>query len=305
FFLAKEENAVKFNLYGDIKSFCRDTRDVLMRHEAQNLIPLGNVIIGYEEKDKTGWRDPALWFMATVTDNTGIRMTAIMTPPHNLTLYATDNVISSEAVDCLISGIMENKTAVPGVMTENVLAENFAKAWAAANSVNYSVKENMRIYELVSVNPEIPQIGKMRLLDEKDLSFFPYWIDGFNHDCFGDAPVPKPDLQIYQYHVNKKKIYILENEGTAVSMAQKNREMQSVCGVSMVYTPPYFRGKGYASSLVAGLSRLILDQGFTKCVLYTDLSNPISNSIYQKIGYRPICDSLVISFEGMDQYNKE
>lgn len=31
----------------------------MMRHEAQNLIPLGNVIIGNEGKDKAGWRDPA------------------------------------------------------------------------------------------------------------------------------------------------------------------------------------------------------------------------------------------------------
>jgi ribosomal protein S18 acetylase RimI-like enzyme len=25
-------------------------------------------------------------------------------------------------------------------------------------------------------------------------------------------------------------------------------------------------------------------------VLYTDLSNPTSNSIYQKLGYRPVCE---------------
>jgi predicted GNAT family acetyltransferase len=80
-------------------------------------------------------------------------------------------------------------------------------------------------------------------------------------------------------------------------MVNKNREMRSVCGVSGVYTPPYFRGKGYASSCVAALSRLILERGFTKCVLYTDLANPTSNSIYQKIGYKPVCDSLEIKFE--------
>jgi predicted GNAT family acetyltransferase len=73
--------------------------------------------------------------------------------------------------------------------------------------------------------------------------------------------------------------------------------MQTVCGVSFVYTPPYFRCKGYATSCVAGLSRMLLKEGFTKCVLYTDLANPTSNSIYRKIGYRPICDSLEIKFE--------
>ena len=42
-------------------------------------------------------------------------------------------------------------------------------------------------------------------------------------------------------------------------------------GVAFVYTPPYFRGKGYASSCVAQISQMALDKGFTKCVLYTDL----------------------------------
>jgi predicted GNAT family acetyltransferase len=80
-------------------------------------------------------------------------------------------------------------------------------------------------------------------------------------------------------------------------MAGYTREMQSVIGVAFVYTPPYERRKGYASSIVAQISQLALDKGFTKCALYTDLANPTSNNIYQKIGYRPICDSLQIKFE--------
>ncbi len=49
---------MKCNLYDDVHAFYRDTYDVLMRSEAQNMIPLGNIIIGHEGKDKTDWRDP-------------------------------------------------------------------------------------------------------------------------------------------------------------------------------------------------------------------------------------------------------
>ena len=155
----------------------------------------------------------------------------------------------------------------------------------------------MRQYELTKVNPEIPKIGELRLARQSDMSFLPYWIEGFQYDCFGDDPVPKTDLQLYHYHIDMQLLYVLEDKGMPVSIANKNREMQNVCGVSQVYTPPYFRGRGYATSCVALLSQLILDSGFTKCVLYTDLENPTSNSIYQKIGYVPICDSLDITFE--------
>ena len=295
---------MKFNLYGDVKIFYRDTFNVLMRHEAQNLIPLGNIIIGNAGEDKTGWRDPAAWFMATVTDGADILLTAVMTPPFNLTLYAADNKINDSAIDCLVKGMIAENTAVPGIMSDNVLAERFAKAWAEKKNTAYSIAEKLRIHELREVNPEIPETGKIRPLEEKDLSFFPYWVEGFNHDCFGNEAVPEADIDKYRYSIGRKKVYILEHEGRAVSMASKNREMQSVCGVGMVYTPPYFRGKGCASSCVASLSRLILDKGFSSCVLYTDLANPVSNSIYRKIGYMPVCDSLQIKFEGMQIYNR-
>ena len=288
---------MKFNLYNDVKAFYEDARGVLMRHEAQNLIPLGNLVIGNEGADKTGWRDPAAWFMALISDDKGARLTAIMTPPHNLTLYATDNQIDDEAIACLIKGIDETGSDVPGVMTEKRLAERFAQAFAAARGVNYAVYMKQRIYELSRVNPQIPLIGSLRPAQEKDISFIPFWIEGFNSECFGRVQTVLLDTERFDYEIMTRKLYILEDNGTPVSMAKITREIQTVCGVGFVYTPPYLRSKGYATSCVARISSIALECGFTKCVLYTDLANPVSNSIYQKIGYAPVCDSLEIKFE--------
>jgi len=288
---------MNFNHYNDVNIFYRDTYNILMRSEAQNLIPLSNLIIGNEGKDKTGWRDPGLWFMATVSEKDKILLTAIMTPPYNLTLYATDNIINNEAVTCLIKGIAQTGNRIPGIMTENSLAQYFAEAYAKANNISFYTKTKMRIHELLKVNPDIPQTGALRPARESDMAFLPYWLESFNFDCFGAALNINPDPDYYRYHINGKKLFILEQNGIPVSMAQKSREMRTVCGVSYVYTPPYFRGKGYATSCVAAVSRLILEAGFEKCVLYTDLANPVSNSIYRKIGYNPVCDSLEIKFE--------
>ena len=285
-----------FNLYDDVRTFYNVTYDILMRHEAQNLIPLGNLIIGYEGKDKAGWRDPANWFMSTVSDSAGIQLTAIMTPPHNLTLYATDNVINEAALACLIGGLSETGFSVPGVMTENSLAERFAKLYANEKGTEYAIYKRQRIYELLEVSSEIKTVGEIRLTRESDLSFLPYWVEGFANDCFGTGFNVNVDAEQYRYFILTGKQYVLVVDGTPVSMARIAREMQTVCGVGQVYTPPYFRGRGYATSCVAALSRLILERGYKKCVLYTDLANPTSNSIYQKIGYKPICDSLEIRF---------
>jgi predicted GNAT family acetyltransferase len=38
----------------------------------------------------------------------------------------------------------------------------------------------------------------------------------------------------------------------------------------------------------------VLDQGAASVVLFTDLANPISNSLYIKLGYRPVEDRVLL-----------
>lgn len=288
---------MQFTQYQDVHKFYKDTFDVLMRHEAQNLITLGNVIIGHEGKDKTGWRDPANWLMATISDEKEIKLTALMTPPYDITLYATDNVIDPKAVDCLVDGLADYE--VPGVTTEKNLAESFAKEYTKRKGLTYETSMNQRIYELERVSAGVKQLGKVRLLNEGDMYFFPYWVEAFYAaNVYGKTEMSIPQAaDQYRYRISAKKLYVLEDNGMPVSMAGLTREIQTVVGVSFVYTPPYFRQRGYASSCVAQISQMALDKGFKKCVLYTDLLNPTSNSIYQKIGYAPVCDSLELEFK--------
>jgi len=287
---------MQFTPYTNPTAFHSATYDLLMQHEAQNIIPLGNIIIGHKGEDKTGWRNPANWFMATVSNSTGILLTAIMTPPHNVALYATDNVINHAAIACMISGMAD--TPIPGVLAEKTLAETFAKAYTATKGMKYEVAMDQRIYELTEVNLQIPKIGTLRLLEERDMPFFPYWDSAFGAaGVYGTKTLQEPsDIDLYRYHLDTQKVYILEVDGIPVTMSGFSRAMQNVIGVGRVYTPPYYRGNGYATSCVAQVSQIALDKGFAKCVLYTDLANPTSNSIYQKIGYKPICDSYMLKF---------
>lgn len=288
---------MQFKLFTDVHEFYKDTYNVLMHHEAQNMVILGNIIIGNKGEDKTGWRDPANWVMATVFDTSGIQLTALMTPPHNITLYATENIINHQAINCLIDGLAEYE--IPGVTTEKTLAELFAKEYTTRRGLTFKASMSQRIYQLTTVNPDVKQFGIVRLFEEKDMHFFPYWFEAFNAaGIYGNTKMYIPqDTEAYHYRLSSKKLYVLEVDGAPVSMAGFTREMQTAIGVAFVYTPPYYRGEGYASSCVAQISQIALDKGFTKCVLYTDLLNPTSNSIYQNIGYKAICDSLMLKFE--------
>jgi predicted GNAT family acetyltransferase len=65
--------------------------------------------------------------------------------------------------------------------------------------------------------------------------------------------------------------------------------------IGPVYTPPD-RRRGYASNLVAALSRWQLEDGYRACFLFTDLANPTSNKIYTEIGYIRVCDAAEHAF---------
>jgi predicted GNAT family acetyltransferase len=48
---------------------------------------------------------------------------------------------------------------------------------------------------------------------------------------------------------------------------------------------------------VAALCRRLLSEGSQFCTLYTDLSNPTSNRIYQAIGFRPVDDCAMYALD--------
>ena len=288
---------MKLKIYNDIHEFYRDTYDLLIRHEAQNMILLGNLVIGNKGQDKTDWRDPSQWLMMTVSDEISIKLIALMTPPHHITLYAVDNVIDQESISLLVEGLKGYK--IPGVTSDQALAACFANEYTRQYGTEAQVIMSQRIYQLTSVNPEVKQWGTLRLFEEKDMHYFPYWAEAFSAaGQYGSTEMNMLQQdQPYLYRIATKKFYVLEVDGMPVSMAGFTREMQTAIGVAFVYTPPYFRGKGYASSSVAQISQIALDRGYNQCVLYTDLLNPTSNSIYQKIGYKPVCDSLMLGFQ--------
>lgn len=44
------------------------------------------------------------------------------------------------------------------------------------------------------------------------------------------------------------------------------------------------------------MSRRAFQDGASACTLFTDLSNPTSNGVYQRIGYYPVSDAEELTF---------
>ena len=80
-------------------------------------------------------------------------------------------------------------------------------------------------------------------------------------------------------------------DGRPVSTAAIGRNLPNCAVINAVYTPPALRGKGYAGSVTAALVESALADGKSRVCLYTDLRNPKSNRCYQRVGFKPWCQS--------------
>jgi predicted GNAT family acetyltransferase len=81
-----------------------------------------------------------------------------------------------------------------------------------------------------------------------------------------------------------------------VAAAARQIAVAGTARISFVYTPPEHRRRGYAGACTAALSRHCLDTDARSCVLFTQLSSPTPNSVYQRIGYVPVTEFLRYRF---------
>ena len=85
-------------------------------------------------------------------------------------------------------------------------------------------------------------------------------------------------------------LFVLEREGTVVSMAGFNARTAETAQVGGVYTPPELRGRGHARCAVAGALLAARASGASRGILFTAESNGPAQRSYQAIGFRPIGD---------------
>ncbi|WP_329623788.1 GNAT family N-acetyltransferase [Streptomyces sp. NBC_01255] len=188
----------------------------------------------------------------------------------------------------------EEPTTVRG---ETAAVEAFAEAFAGATGRPWRTTVRMRLFRLGELTPPDPApAGRARVATEADIPFTAAWAREFARDVGEDVTG-----QDYTGHVTDRitdgRLLLWEaTDGRPVSMASVSRTIEGQARVHLVYTPPAERGRGYAAGAVEAVSRAALDGGAAHVLLFTDLANPTSNALYQRLGYRPVTDHLTVAF---------
>ena len=222
---------------------------------------------------------------------------ALQTPPFPIVLArpARDCALKELAVHLAASG-----EGVPGVVGATQESEEFAAEYTSAAGVGVLSREEQGIYALTEVEAVPVASGAPRPARPADRNLILEWYSEFHAEVESRMPwngarvLEQVDARIAEG--NRLGLWLWEDGGKAVSLSGAGGPTPTGIRVGPVYTPPELRGRGYATSLVAAMSAALLAGGRQLCFLYTDMTNPISNAIYRRIGYRWVCGSLRLMF---------
>jgi ribosomal protein S18 acetylase RimI-like enzyme len=276
--------------FASAADFLEFAEEPLLAHETEHNLVLGlasNVVLSGVSPEKA-------LFLSVCDGNDPVGHAASADRDRPLAISR----MGSEAVRVMIHFILDRGVAIPGVVGPIEASECFAREWEANAHQQIHLVMHQGVYQLDNVKLPAPDGGEMVSIagigDETILQY----ILGFIRDAIPEERNPEGTAQVAlkRLRQNGSLFFWKLTGGLPVCMAAKARESRNGATISLVYTPPEFRRRGYASRLVAALTLAQLRQGKKFCNLFTDLKNPTSNSIYREIGYKKVGESKHFEF---------
>jgi hypothetical protein len=228
--------------------------------------------------------------VAAVRDGTVVA-TAVWSASWDVVVSEVDD---PAAVDALADALATDE--LRGVHGPIEHVEALARAWAAKRGVACRQAIHQRIYALERVRPPVGVSGRLRRATPADRDTLLDWIAAFDREAMGNPAARDHGAIVDELIGSDRRLGYVWEDGEPVSMLQATGATPHGIRIGAVYTPPERRGRGYASACVAAASQVQLDAGRSWCFLFTDVTNPTSNRIYQAIGYEPVRDVAVWRF---------
>jgi predicted GNAT family acetyltransferase len=285
------EERVDVHVTNSAEAFLEHCASTLVEDEALHCVMLG---LATELRAGT-YRPLSSPVMAWVECERAVTFASMRTPPNSVLL---SRVHDADAVAALAERFVREGFDLPGAIGPRPSIEAFGPAWSVASGVAVAPGMAQLAYELREVRRPRPAPGRMREATRADRELLVDWFVAFMVDAFGSAESFDAERRVDRLLDGRGIGLVLWEDGEPVSMSAYSGPTPNGMRIGGVYTPPEFRRRGYASALVADLSKRILDAGRSRCFLFTDASNATSNQIYRAIGYELVGEVAEAKFGG-------
>jgi RimJ/RimL family protein N-acetyltransferase len=145
------------------------------------------------------------------------------------------------------------------------------------------------------VVPEALRAGQVkgRLAELRDVDVLARWRVGYEIEALGEEETEQlwaHERAMAERVVEDGNTWILEAHGRPVATSAFNSRIAEAVQIGGVWTPPEFRRRGYARSVVAQSLLDARDEGVQMAILFTDEDNVPAQKAYTSLGFRHIAD---------------
>jgi len=265
------------------RMFLERVSPVLERDEEKYALPLG-VGLRHYSSPEANQQDLLCALVETASGET--RAAALRTAPHYLIVWS--DPVSEPALEMLADSLSSRGTALPGVTGPADASACFAGFWCARAGVEARLETRQQAYALRTLNPVRVPDGALRKARPIHAPLILCWINAMilETGSANQSPWTSEDVSVL---IRSESAYLWFSPEGPAAMAYFNRPTRHSVAISGVFTPPEKRGNGFATALVAGMCARALNAGREIVTLFTDAANPISNAVYRRVGFHPVC----------------
>jgi predicted GNAT family acetyltransferase len=276
---------IDVRLHSNIESFRTAAAALYQRDPVAAIVEL-RVLRSRPESDS-----PPLFL--TVWDGGALAGAALQTPPFPLLCGG----LPESTISDVVAELAQSRPELNGVRGPHAIATRFADTWSERTGALSSVSLDERLYRLDVLHPPMTVEGEPRPVNDDDIDILVDWLARFRAEALAGEPGRAATAQSIRTAKQAGGEFLLWTlNGEPVSMAAVCSPVDGVCGIGPVYTPIDRRGHGFGSAVTAAAADWAYAAGAKDVVLFADLANPVSNTIYQRIGFRPVVDFARIDF---------
>jgi predicted GNAT family acetyltransferase len=200
------------------------------------------------------------------------------------------------AADPLAAELAARRRPLVGVNGPADAVTSFAAAWQQLTGASCAVHRRSRLFRLGDLRvPEPLPPGAARIAGQADAGLLTDWFVAFARESGEQAGAAA--ARDMADRLSYGGLMIWAADGLPVAMAGRTRPAAGVARVGPVYALPEQRRRGYGGAVTVAVTQAALDDGAASVVLFTNLANPTSNALYVRLGYRPLSDRVMLTFE--------
>ncbi|MGL5829348.1 MAG: GNAT family N-acetyltransferase [Angustibacter sp.] len=197
------------------------------------------------------------------------------------------------AAELLAEELHRGARPLAGIGGPEASVAAFAGRWTSLIGRDAGRVGHQLLMQCAEPRPLSSPAGQLRLADVAELGLITQWVGSFAAEA--QSTMNRPEAGTVTAALAERRLWLWDHDGQPVAMLLRMAPAIGVVRIGLVYVPPEFRGRGFASAALAETVTRISAAGHS-VVLYVDVNNHVARELYAALGFQEISRTTELSF---------